>query len=42
MEFTDFRELKKLMAQNTTNEFEFETGHEEESYQKHMMQTYAN
>jgi len=42
MEFTDFRELKKLMAQNSVNEFEFETSHEAESYDKHMILSFAN
>ncbi|CDW71590.1 UNKNOWN [Stylonychia lemnae] len=31
MEFTDFRELKKLMAENSVNEFEFETSNEAEN-----------
>lgn len=39
MEFTDFRELKRLMTNNAMqDEFEFEThGHEAESYDKNMI-----
>ena len=41
MEFTDFKELKKLMA-GSVNDFEFEEREESESYDKGLIYSYAN